>query len=183
MEGRPVVGPVFGADVMLIGQAPGPREEAEGRPFAYTAGRTLFRWFESLGVSEERFRSRVHIGAVARCFPGKDPKSGGDRVPDRDEIARCGAHLDRDLALLRPSLVILVGTLAAQQLLGSSVLADVVGVMHRLSRAGTQFDAVVLPHPSGRSTWLNRPDNRKLLQRSLELIRQHQAFQRSVAAQ
>src|SRR3954469_19820972 len=111
--GEPVTGAVPGAQVMLVGQAPGPHEREERKPFAYTAGRRLFGWFASLGVDEETFRRRVHIAAVIRCFPGRDAKSGGDRVPDPEEIARCGAHLDRELAILRPKLVIAVGTLAS----------------------------------------------------------------------
>ncbi|HEY6844085.1 MAG TPA: uracil-DNA glycosylase family protein, partial [Thermoanaerobaculia bacterium] len=47
--GEPVVGAVAGAKVMLVGQAPGPHEVEDKRPFAYTAGRRLFSWFEPLG--------------------------------------------------------------------------------------------------------------------------------------
>ena len=102
-----MTGPVRGARVMLVGQAPGPHEEKHSRPFAYTAGKRMFGWFaESLGVDEETFRERVHIAAVIRCFPGKDAKAGGDRVPDAGEIARCGEHLDREIAILAPKLVI-----------------------------------------------------------------------------
>ncbi len=173
VAGLPVTGPVHDARVMLVGQAPGPREEGEGRPFAYTAGKRLFQWIaEHVGISEEEFRRRVHIGAVIRCFPGRDPKAGGDRVPDLSEIANCAAHLDRELGLLKPSLVIAVGTLASKQLLGISELAAVVGRVHRVSRAGHEFDVIVLPHPSGRSTWTNKPGNRELLERSLKLIRE-----------
>src|SRR5207237_5773224 len=111
-----------------------------------------------------------------RCFPGKDAKSGGDRVPDEDEIARCGAHLDREIAILKPKLVIAVGTLASQQLIGIAQLKNAVGRIHRATRAGRSFDVVVLPHPSGRSTWLNKPENATLLQRSLALIREHAAM-------
>ena len=91
---------------MLVGQAPGPHEAEQRRPFAYTAGRRLFAWFDQIGISEDDFRRRVHIAAVIRCFPGKDAKSGGDRVPDQTEIANCAAHLDREIAILRPELVI-----------------------------------------------------------------------------
>ncbi len=174
--GTPITGAVRGARVMLIGQAPGPRELVDRRPFAWTAGQRLFRWFEeALGLAEAEFRARVHICAVIRCFPGKDPK-GGDRVPDPEEIANCGAHLDREISLLRPALVIAVGTLAAQQLIGLSQLKDVVGVLHRASRAGHTFDVVVLPHPSGRSTWLNKKENAALLAASLRVIRTHSAL-------
>ena len=169
--GAPVVGAVPGAKVMLVGQAPGPHEVEDRRPFAYTAGKRLFRWFtETLGWSEDEFRKRIYIAAVIRCFPGKDPKNGGDRVPDEFEIARCGEHLDREIRLLRPKLVIAVGTLASQQLIGISQLKDAVGRVHRATRAGHKFDVVVLPHPSGRSTWLNRAENAALLDRSLALI-------------
>src|SRR5205807_10309874 len=51
--GTPVTGPVRNARVMLVGQAPGPHELEERRPFAYTAGRRLFTWFATLGISEE----------------------------------------------------------------------------------------------------------------------------------
>src|SRR4051812_18774828 len=173
--GLPVTGAVRGARVMLVGQAPGPHEADERKPFAYTAGKRLFAWFARLGVSEETFRERVHVGAVIRCFPGRDEKAGGDRVPSPEEIARCGEHLDREIALLKPKLVIAVGTLASATLLGISQLKDAVGPVHRVMWAGSSdpatpgggrvrepaphFDVVVLPHPSGRSTWLNKPEN------------------------
>jgi uracil-DNA glycosylase len=173
--GQPVTGAVADAQVMLVGQAPGPHEVEDRRPFAYTAGRRMFGWFAELGVEEDDFRRRVHMCAVIRCFPGKE-KGGGDRVPDPIEIARCGAHLDREVALLAPKVVIAVGTLAAQQLVGSSVLTDVVGRIHRASRAGRTFDVIVLPHPSGRSTWLNKPAHARLLRRSMRLIAQHDGW-------
>jgi len=180
--GTPVTGAVPNAKILLIGQAPGPREVVEKRPFAFTAGRRMFRWFEELGIPEEEFRRRVYIGAVIRCFPGRDPKNGGDRVPDESEIANCGVHLDREIAILRPKLVIAVGTLAARQLVGIAELKNAVGVLHRARRAGRDFDVVVLPHPSGRSTWLNKPENAALLLRSLKLIREHPAFAKTFAS-
>lgn len=174
--GDPITGPVRGARVMLVGQAPGPRELVDKRPFAFTAGQRLFRWFhERLSVPELEFRERIHIAAVIRCFPGKDA-NGGDRVPDEEEIANCGRHLDREITILRPELVIAVGALASQQMIGIAQLKDAVGVMHRASRAGHTFDIVVLPHPSGRSTWLNKTENAQLFERSLGLIGAHPAF-------
>jgi uracil-DNA glycosylase len=174
--GEPVTGAVAGAKVMLVGQAPGPHEVEDRRPFAYTAGRRLFRWFEPLGVDESQFRARIHMGAVIRCFPGRNAKGSGDRVPNPAEIANCGAHLDRELRLLQPKLVIAVGTLAAQELIGESELRSVVGPLHRAERAGAKFDVVVLPHPSGRSTWLNDEHNRTLLEQALDRIASHPAW-------
>jgi uracil-DNA glycosylase len=177
--GTPVIGAVADARVMLVGQAPGPREMELGRPFAFTAGRRLFSWFERIGVSEEDFRAGVHMCAVIRCFPGRDPKAGGDRVPSPEEIANCAPHLDREIALLAPRLVIAVGTLAAAALVGSAQLKDVVGRTHRVRRAGRAVVVVVLPHPSGRSTWTNKPENAALLARSLELIAAHAAWRKT----
>jgi uracil-DNA glycosylase len=167
--GQPVTGFVEHARVMLVGQAPGPREMDERRPFAYTAGKRLFSWLSPF-ISEEEFRGRVYIGAMIRCFPGRDPKAGGDRVPDAVEITNCAQHLDREIALLRPPLIIAVGTLASKNLLGIAELKDAVGRVHRLTRAGHTCEVVVLPHPSGRSTWTNKPENRALLDASLQLI-------------
>ncbi len=169
--GEPVTGFVENARVMLFGQAPGPREMDERRPFAYTAGKRLFSWFS--WMTEAEFRSRVYIGSVIRCFPGRDPKAGGDRVPDVTEIANCARHLDREIALLRPELIIAVGTLASKQLLGIAELKKAVGRVHRTSRAGHEFDVIVLPHPSGRSTWTNNPENAALLAKSLRLIKRN----------
>ena len=60
--------------VVLVGQAPGDKEPIMGRPFAWTAGRKLFRWFnDHAGVDEAAFRSHVYMAAVCRCFPGKKP--------------------------------------------------------------------------------------------------------------
>src|SRR5580692_4113289 len=70
---KPVVsGGAVVSRVMLVGQAPGDKEPVMGRPFAWTAGKTLFRWFnEAAGMSEQMFRSSIYMAAVCRCFPGK----------------------------------------------------------------------------------------------------------------
>jgi len=158
--------------MLLVGQAPGPREEESAKPFAYTAGKTLFRWFETIGLPEAKFRRLVYIAAVIRCFPGR-ADSGGDRVPSDQEIARCRVHLEREFRLLQPELVIAVGTLSAQQFLPAAPLTELVGRIHRIAVFDQEVDLVVLPHPSGRSTWTNRPENRALLMESLGLIAAH----------
>ena len=83
-----VVNPPLLSPVYLIGQAPGIHEPPIGRPFAWTAGKTLFSWFAGIGLDEAQFRRLVFMAAVCRCFPGKDAK-GSDRVPDADEVQRC----------------------------------------------------------------------------------------------
>src|SRR3954464_2852444 len=93
MIGPVVTGEPVMAPVMLIGQAPGVREGPAGKPFAWTAGKTLFQWFAQLDLTEEQFRERVYMAAVCRCFPGKG-KTGGDRVPSSEEVERCSRHLE-----------------------------------------------------------------------------------------
>ena len=67
--------------IYLRGQAPGIRERDEGRAFCGPSGRTLFRWFASIGAGEAEFRERVFMGAVTRCFPGRIEGRQGDRRP------------------------------------------------------------------------------------------------------
>jgi uracil-DNA glycosylase len=175
MTGPVVVGTPVASDILLIGQAPGDREPALGRPFAWTAGKTLFKWFARLGVDEARFRSRVYMSAVCRCFPGKAPR-GGDRVPSPDEIAACRPWLDAELELLAPSLVVPVGRLAIEQLLPARPLVEQIGRAHRVRLGARELDVIPLPHPSGASTWHRMEPGKLLLEDALALIGHHPAF-------
>ncbi len=167
--------------VMLVGQAPGDKEPVLGRPFAWTAGKKMFRWFrEHTGVDEAAFRSRVYMAAVCRCFPGKKA-TGGDRVPAPDEVANCSRWLHAELDLLRPGLVIAVGRLAITQFIPCTKLDDVVGKSFAATCAGHTFDLVPLPHPSGASPWPHQLPGRELLPRALALIAAHPAWRRSVS--
>lgn len=173
VSGGPVVSPV-----LLVGQAPGAREPGLGRPFAWTAGRTLFRWFEEgCGMTEAGFRASVYMAAVCRCFPGKKP-AGGDRVPSEDEIQQCSRWLQRELDILRPELVIPVGRLAIAQFVAGTRLEDVIGRKLRAGRDGQRFDLIPLPHPSGASPWHRVEPGRTLLRRALGLIGRHPAFRK-----
>jgi uracil-DNA glycosylase len=156
--------------VLLVGQAPGPREVELQRPFAYTAGQRLFAWFARLGVGEEEFRDKAYMGAAIRCFPGRAPQ-GGDRVPSPEEIRNCAPHLERELRILRPKTVIAVGQLAIAWFLPEPApLSARVGEAFALTRGELAFEVFPLPHPSGRSTWLVKPENQARLERALALI-------------
>jgi uracil-DNA glycosylase len=174
MVGPVVHGPAVASSILLVGQAPGPREGVLGRPFAWTAGRTLFRWMkEGLGVDEEMFRARIYMAAVARCFPGK-AKGGGDRKPAPEEIARCSRFLSREVAILRPRLVVPVGSLAIAQVTGRErPLAEVVGRLERVRFHGVEMDSIALPHPSGASTWHRMEPGRTLLTQALSRLAAH----------
>jgi uracil-DNA glycosylase len=175
MSGPVVIGAPAMSPIIQVGQAPGRREGEFGRPFAWTAGKTLFGWYAQLGVSEDVFRERVYMAAVCRCFPGRNPR-GGDRVPSPGEIAKCAAWLDAEIALLHPQLLIPVGKLAIARFLDFSRLTEVVGRQHRVSRAGSEVDMVPLPHPSGVSTWHRVEPGKTLLQDALGLIAEHPAW-------
>ena len=176
MQRPVVVGRPVPSRILLIGQAPGDKEPILGRPFAWTAGKTLFRWLQSaLDWDEETVRSRIYFAAVCRCFPGKGPR-GGDRVPNEREIQECSSWLRREFELLRPELVLPVGRLAISQFLPFDSLADVVGKCWKLEFNGGTQDLIPLPHPSGASTWHRTEPGKTLLENSLRLIAGHPAI-------
>ena len=175
MAGPPVHGEAVDSAVMLIGQAPGNKEIELHKPFAWTAGKTLFRWFHSIGLDETEFRRKVYMSAVCRCFPGKKPR-GGDRLPDATEIANCARWLEAELDLLRPALVIPVGKLAIGRFLTFRTLKEVIGTVHTVVRNGHSMDLIPLPHPSGASTWHVTEPGKTLLHEALEQVASHPAF-------
>jgi uracil-DNA glycosylase len=163
------------AYVMVVGQAPGVTETQVGRPFNGPSGRRLFRWLAQAGWEEAEFRATQVMTAVTKCYPGKTPDSKGDRVPTRTEQKLCAPFLERELALVRPKLVIPVGGLAIRRFLGSVRLAEVVGDAVR-DEEGSWI--VPLPHPSGASLWLNRPENQERVARAVaHLQRLHQELE------
>jgi uracil-DNA glycosylase len=169
---QPVLSGAVSPKAMLVGQAPGRVEVEIRRPFAGRAGRTMFRWLERTGVSEDSFREHVYIAAITRCFPGPSPTGRGDRVPSPRERRLCADWLDAELKLLRPPLVIPVGRLAIDRFLGPVPLSDVVGKARKVEVApGVTSTIVALPHPSGASSWIHAPENSKLLDRALRLLR------------
>ncbi len=172
--GGAVLGPPIASPIFLLGQAPGPHEAELGRPFAWTAGRTLFSWFErATGAREEDVRARVYMAAVVRCFPGK-ARGGGDRVPSVEEIEACRPFIEREIAALRPKLVIPVGRLAIAEVLGwGEPIAAVVGRKLRAHFHGLGVDVICLPHPSGASTWFKVEPGKTLLGRALEVLARH----------
>jgi uracil-DNA glycosylase family 4 len=156
------------ARVLLIGQAPGEITDRKGYHFAGPAGRTLERWFAQAGFPPGYFREHVYLTSLTRCFPGKSAGGNGDRPPSAAEIALCRPFLERELALVDPKLVVLVGKMAIDTFIGKRPLAEVVGQV--FSRDGRVY--LPLPHASGVSRWLNAPANRALVDQAVrELAR------------
>jgi uracil-DNA glycosylase len=151
------------ARVVLIGQAPGPVTDRKGYHFAGPAGTFLSAWLDRAGFPPNYFREHVYLTSLTRCFPGKSPSGNGDRPPSRAEVALCRPFLERELDVIDPMLVLLVGKMAIDAFLGTKPLTETVGKVFDLN--GRLF--VPLPHASGVSRWLNAPSNRTLLEHAL----------------
>lgn len=155
---------------MLVGQAPGKVEAEGGVPFAGRAGRTLFGWLSKAGLDERAAREQIYIAAVTRCFPGPHPSGRGDRVPTKQEQARCADWLEAELRIIRPKLLIPVGRLAIERFLPVLPLDKIIGTKRTVTHAGGRSTVIPLPHPSGASSWFYQKDNRKLLDKAIGLI-------------
>jgi len=96
------------AKIMFIGEAPGKSEDEKGRPFVGAAGRILDNLLEKVGIE----RSQVFITNVVKCRPPNN------RVPEEDEAAACRPYLERQIALIRPEVISILGRTAYSSLLG-----------------------------------------------------------------
>jgi uracil-DNA glycosylase family 4 len=173
--------PVFnghaGQRILLVGQAPGPVEQDQTRPFAGRAGRQLMRWMSRAGFAgDEAVRARIYMTAMTTCFPGRRADGAGDRRPSPAEVALCAPWLDSLLEVLQPRLILPVGSLALARFLPVRRLDDVIG--DAFTAAGERVPGIPtrapvllpLPHPSGQSRWLNEPSRLALLQRALSRL-------------
>jgi DNA polymerase len=96
------------AKIMFIGEAPGRSEDEKGRPFVGTAGKILDNLLEKAGIE----RSQVFITNVVKCRPPNN------RMPEEDEVAACRPYLDREIALIKPKVICILGRTAYSSLLG-----------------------------------------------------------------
>ena len=136
----PATQTVFGeglrrAELMLVGEMPGDREDRAGHPFVGPAGRELDAALERVGIE----RSEVYVTNVVKHFKFKE--RGKRRIhdtPKKSEIDACLPWLREELRLVRPQVLVLVGATAAKSLLGSSF---------RLARSrGTELESDLAPH-------------------------------------
>ena len=164
--------------VLLVGQAPGPVEMDQSRPFAGRAGKQLMRWFVRAGFAgESDVRARVYMTAMTTCFPGRRADGAGDRRPSGREVALCAPWLDTLLDVLQPRLILPVGGLALSRFLPGRTLDEVIGSAY--IESGERVEAppppsspvlLPLPHPSGQSRWLNDPTRAALLDEALRRL-------------
>ncbi|MFP6559305.1 uracil-DNA glycosylase family protein [Paraburkholderia sp. B3] len=110
------------ADWMVIGEAPGENEDRQGEPFVGQAGKLLDNMLRALALSRVE---NVYIANVLKCRPP------GNRNPEPDEVARCEPYLKRQVALVKPKIIIAMGRFAAQSLLKSEgSIASMRGRVH-----------------------------------------------------
>jgi len=97
------------ADLMFVGEGPGANEDRQGIPFVGAAGQLLDKIIKAIGMS----RDEVYIANVVKCRPP------GNRDPLPDEVASCMPYLERQIALVQPKVLVALGRVAAQTLLGN----------------------------------------------------------------
>lgn len=124
------------ADWMLVGEAPGENEDKQGEPFVGQAGKLLDNMLGSLGLARG---NRVFIANVLKCRPP------GNRNPEPEEVVQCEPFLKRQIALIRPRLIVVLGRFAAQSLLRTTTpISKLRGTVH--SYEG--IPVVVTYHPA-----------------------------------
>ena len=155
--------------LMLVGQAPGVTEAEVKRPFNASSGRRLFQWLAEAGLHEAGFRAGFYMTAVTKCYPGKHPKGKGDRKPSRAEQKLCRPFLDAELAAVRPRILLAVGGLAIETLLGRRIRLD--EAVARTYMVDGRW-ILPLPHPSGASLWPNLPENQARIREAMRLLRE-----------
>ena len=172
-------GPVFSgpatARVMVVGQAPARVETGQaGLPFGLRRGKRrslLWDWLEQAGWSEAEFRAHHYLSAITRCYPGPSPNGQGDRVPTAAERELCRPWQEQELVIIQPKIILPIGRVAIERFLPElkgQPLESFIGQV--FERAGLII--VPLPHPSGVSRWLNRPENRARVGKALARLRE-----------
>ena len=96
------------ADIMFIGEGPGADEDMQGIPFVGKAGKLMNMAFEGLGIN----RSEVYIANIVKCRPPSN------RVPEQDEAMACLNYLRNQVILVKPKIIVLLGSTALKNILG-----------------------------------------------------------------
>ena len=138
------------AELMFVGEGPGADEDRQGLPLVGAAGELLTKIIQAI----ERTREEVYIANVVKCRPP------GNRDPQPDEIATCRGYLDKQIALVRPRILVALGRVAALTLLGNEVGSDApIGRMRGQWFQVQGIPTMVTYHPAAllRNPALKRP--------------------------
>jgi uracil-DNA glycosylase family 4 len=156
------------ADWLLVGEAPGAEEDQKGEPFVGQAGKLLDAMLAAINLSRG---TNVYIANVLKCRPP------ANRNPDPSEVAQCSPHLQRQIDLIRPRLILAMGRFAVQTLLGTEALiASLRGKVH----AYHGVPLIVTYHPAYLLRTL--PDKAKAWQDLLFAVRTFEGLQAQESA-
>jgi DNA polymerase len=124
-------------DWLIIGEAPGAEEDAQGEPFVGRAGKLLNNMLKAIGLD----RDQVFIANILKCRPPNN------RDPQPDEVKQCSAYLSRQIELIKPKIILAVGRVAAQSLLHTDqAIGRLRGMVHQLPEYNVPL--VVTYHPA-----------------------------------
>lgn len=144
------------ADLLVIGEAPGAEEDRQGEPFVGRAGKLLTAMLNAIGLAREQ----VFIANIVKCRPP------GNRDPHRDETAACQAYLHRQIALIEPKVILSVGRVSAQNLLGTDeAVGRLRGRVHRFDPGNVPL--IVSYHPA---YLLRRPEEKAKAWQDLQRV-------------
>ena len=135
------------ADLMLIGEAPGADEDAQGEPFVGRAGKLLDSILASIGMSREQ----VFIANILKCRPPNNEN------PTPEQAEKCRPHLNRQIELIQPRVILALGAVAAHNLLNvETPIGRLRGAVHEMSGSGipvvpTYHPAYLLRRPQGKA--------------------------------
>lgn len=125
--------------VVLVGEAPGADEDAQGRPFVGRAGQLLDRMLQETGWNPDR----LYITNAVKCRPP------GNRKPTPGEMAACRPYLMAQLAVLRPDIVVTLGATAIEAVLGRAIpVGRASARWYRVRHRGREFLVAPCYHPS-----------------------------------
>lgn len=96
------------AEIMLVGEGPGADEDMQGEPFVGKAGKLMDKAFDGLGIKRED----LYIANIVKCRPPQN------RNPEPDEVAACIGYLQKQIALVKPKIIVLLGSVALKNILG-----------------------------------------------------------------
>lgn len=126
------------AELMFIGEAPGWHENQQGRPFVGPAGQFLEQLLRSIGLT----RQQVYITNVVKCRPPNN------RDPMPNEIAACADYLDRQIAIIRPKVIVTLGRYSMAKFFPGQTISRIHGTHRQVTTAGGSVYAFAMYHPA-----------------------------------
>lgn len=156
--------------VVFIGQAM-PRVKRHPHDW-----QTLNTWLYSIGITQNQIENNFLYSALVDYFPGA--KNGSHLIPTEEEIEKERPRLAKTIKEFNPDLVVTIGKLSMSHCLRTEVnlLKDFIGKKFEVDPYGLvnkKLTVIPLPHPSGASTWRHNPENKKLLNKALQLLKEN----------